>query len=220
MPPATAGQCAARRYAARRYPAMRRRWLVPLALAAVLGANAPAARAEAIYEIDHRVGDIAFSVHHLGLFSSHGDFGSFSGTLTLDEAHPERTRVDVTIDVGSVQMSSADAADMLRSSDFFDVAQYPRAHFASTSVAADGPSAYVVHGMLQMRGVTRPVTLRAELTARRKGPQAGQEVADFDVTGTLSRAAFGMTSQTVFISDRVELKIHARVLLVGTPGAG
>jgi polyisoprenoid-binding protein YceI len=206
--------------AARPPVAMRRPWLVALALLGLLGASPAPARAEAIYEIDHRVGDIAFAVHHLGLFSSHGDFGRFSGTLTLDEAHPERTRVDVTIDVGSVEMSSADAMEMLRSPDFFDVAQFPRAHFASTNVQGDGPSAYVVQGMLQMRGVTRPVTLRAELTARRKGPQAGQEVADFDVSGTLSRAAFGMTSEPMFISDRVELKIHARVLLIETPGAG
>jgi polyisoprenoid-binding protein YceI len=194
-----------------------------LGLAAALfisGIGPSTGRAAQVYAIDQTFGDIGFAVHHLGLFASRGQFRQFTGTLTIDEAHPERTQVNVVIDLGSVTMSWSDAEAMVRSAPFFDVEHYPQARFVSSDVASDGASAYVVHGALALRGQTHPVTLRATLTGRHPAPLPGQQIADFIVTGALSRAAFGMTSEPVFISDKVDLQIHARVLLTEPAHAG
>jgi polyisoprenoid-binding protein YceI len=165
------------------------------------------------YVINQTFGDIAFKVHHLGLFSSSGTFRQFSGQLTIDEAHPENTRVTVTIDTGSVAMAWQNAAAMLRSPPYFDVARYPDARFTSTRVVAEGPDSYDVDGLLQLRGVTRPLVLHAALVGKHPGPQPGEEIADFVVTGTLHRSRFGMVADATFISDRVDLRIDARVRL-------
>jgi polyisoprenoid-binding protein YceI len=192
-------------------------------LAAVLVlalAGAPLARAAESYRIDQTFGDIVFSVRHLGLFSSRGSFDRFTGELTIDQAHPEHTQVDVTIDTGSVVMGWSEARAMLRSPAYFDVQHYPWARFASTEVAAAGPAQYRVAGRLTIRGITRPILLQAALVGRHPAPDGRGEIAEFVVTGELRRSEFGMVADRAFISDRVKLEIHARLRLEEEEGGG
>ena len=184
--------------------------LLPLALAA----GRHGARAAETYAINQNFGDIAFTVRHLGLFSSSGTFRRFTGQITLDPAHPENTRVAVDIATGSVAMNWAEAAAMLRSPPYFDVSRYPDARFTSTRIIPLARDRYDVEGNLELRGVTRPVTLHAALVGRHAAPEAGQEIADFVVTGILRRSAFGMTADQSFVSDGVDLRIDARVRLL------
>lgn len=182
-------------------------------LALTLVRPGPPARAADTYAIDQRFGDIAFKVRHLGLFSSEGTFRRFTGQLTIDESHPEKTRIAVVIETRSVAMNWAAATDMLRSPSYFDVAQYPAARFTSTRVMPTGASSYEIDGLLQIRGVTQPMVLHAALVGRHAAAKPGAEIADFVVTGLLRRSLFGMTSNQDFISDRVDLRIDARVML-------
>jgi polyisoprenoid-binding protein YceI len=189
--------------------------MLPLAVLATVpfAQAAPVAQAARRYAIDKRYGSIEFSVTHLGLFSSHGRFRSFGADLSIDRAHPESTRVEVSIDAGSVEMPWEEGAAMLRSADFFDVTNHPAVHFNSTAITVLAPDHYRVSGLLEIRGVTRPIELDARLT-RHQDDAAGEPVsADFVVSGTLSRAAFGMVSQRTFISDTVRLSINARIAL-------
>lgn len=188
-----------------------------LALAA--GAPRPADAQDNHYRIDQHYGGIEFTVEHLGLFTSHGMFDRFNGRLVVDPAHPERTRLDVDVDAGSVSMPWQDAVTMLRSADFFDVKAYPDIHYVSTAVRQLGPDHYRIVGTLRIRGVTRPQTLDATLLDQDAGTADAAKVADFVVSGTLKRSAFGMVADRVFISDTVRLRILARIVLTRTaPG--
>jgi polyisoprenoid-binding protein YceI len=170
-----------------------------------------------LYTIDQRFGTIAFTVSNLDLFHSRGTFRRWQGQLTIDPAHPEQTHIEVVIDLPSVEMSWAEAAATVRSPPFFDVTRYPEAHFVSSTVRRVAPGRYRITGSLQLRGVTQPVTLGAVLT---RGDREGStEIANFVVTGTLHRAAFGMTADPLFISDRVRLEISVRLRLAA-PGSG
>jgi len=184
-----------------------------LPLAGPLGA--PAALAARQYAIDPRHGSIEFSVGHLGLFTSHGRFRQFGADLTIDPTHPEQTRIDVTVDAASVDMPWQDAADLLRSAEFFDVARYPDVRFHSTSVTVTAADRYAVGGLLEMHGVIRPVTLTARLTGRQDDAGGQPLSADFVVSGQLSRAAFGMVNEQGFVSDAVGITIHVRIALGG-----
>jgi polyisoprenoid-binding protein YceI len=187
--------------------------LLPLVALARGAKAAPVPQVARHYAIDKRYGSIEFSVSHLGLFSSHGRFRDFDADLTINRAQPEMTRVNVRIAASSVEMPWQDAAAMLRSADFFDVARYPDVRFHSTSVAVISPDNYAVSGLLEIRGVTRPVLLDAHLV-QRHDDAAGEPVsADFVVNGKLSRSAFGMVAEESFISDEVRLSIVARIAL-------
>ncbi|MGE0418617.1 MAG: YceI family protein [Acetobacteraceae bacterium] len=178
----------------------------------VVPARTPAL-AQAGYAIDGRFGSITFSVSHLGLFSSEGQFRTFDAALAIDPSHVERTRIDVEVAAASVVMDWPDGAAKLRSADFFDTARYPRIHFVSTEVVPASPGTFRVKGRLTIRGVTHPLVLMATLIGVQGNKAGTPKVADFVVTGKLSRSAYGMDADRLFISDTVDLTIRARIRL-------
>jgi len=195
-----------------------RRGLLMAPLAALLGALP--AGAEETYRLNARLGTIEFSVSNFGLFASHGQFRQFTATFVLDVARPARTRIAVDVDAASLDMPWQDGAALLRSADFFDVQHHPKVRFNSTSVEARGTGGYLVSGLLEMRGVTRPVALDATLVGRHLDPDRRADVADFVVTGALQRSAFGMLTDRLFISDTVDITIRARLQLPAVTPAG
>ena len=198
-------------------PAPALRW--PLLLLACIVA-AQGASAGQRYLLNQTFGTIAFSVGHLGLFSSHGEFRRFNAHLLLDERHPERSEIAVTVDARSVDMGWQDGTDMLRSPDFLDVQHHPSVRFTSTSVQGVSPGHYLIHGVIRIRGVAQPMLLSATLTGRHDDPARHVAWVDFVVSGSLKRSAFGMTADQTFIADRVNLLIKARLELGDAPHAG
>jgi polyisoprenoid-binding protein YceI len=176
--------------------------------------------AASLYAIDRRSGRIEFSVSHLGLFQSHGEFTRFDSKLMIDRQHPEHTTIEVVIHLGSVSMPWENAEELLRSPEFFDTARYPDARFSSTSVVPLSADHYLVKGVLEIRGIKRPIDLDARLVDRHSDPATNTDVADFVVQGHLQRSAFGITAEAVFISDRVDISITARLQLVEPSHAG
>jgi polyisoprenoid-binding protein YceI len=187
-----------------------RRAMVALLLTVGLGAGSSRA---ATYLLDQQDAQIDFSVRNLRMFSSHGDFQRFKTSMKLDSLHPERTTISVDVDATSVEMPWRDGVEMLRSPDFFDVKRFPLIHFASTEVRPDGDNRFMVLGQIQIRSVSQPLVLDVRLLGRHPDPSAGGDVADFVATGTLQRSEFGMTSDRLLISDKVDITIHARIAL-------
>jgi polyisoprenoid-binding protein YceI len=76
--------------------------------------------------IDSSHSQIEFSVRHMMISNVRGRFENFSGTVSLDQEKPENTKVDVKIDVASINTREEKRDGHLRSPDFFDVEKYPR----------------------------------------------------------------------------------------------
>ncbi len=184
--------------------------MLVLCLAASLGMGC-SARAQGIYKIDQRFGSIDFSLDNFGLFTVHGGFQRFAGTLTIDPSRPEQTSIVVKIDAKSVDMDSADGLTMVRSPDYFDVADHPEIDFHSTDVTVTSPDHYRIDGAIEIRGVTKPMILDAVLTGRAPGPSG--PVSEFVVKGAINREAFGMVADQSFVSDTVQVRIRARIVL-------
>jgi polyisoprenoid-binding protein YceI len=170
-------------------------------------------RAQGLYHIDQRVGAIEFTVRHLGLWSSHGMFDRFIGELIIDPAHPTETQIKVDVDARSISMPWDQAVAMLRSADFFDVGEYPSIKFTSTAVQQVAPDRFRIQGKLRIRGITHNQTLDAHLLDLRSDAAHGTQLADFVVSGNLRRTDYGMVADEGFISDQVEIRIHARIVL-------
>jgi polyisoprenoid-binding protein YceI len=193
------------------------RAIVMLLLLCVAGWPAPAT-AQGVYALDPRYARIGFSVSHMGLFSSEGQFARFDSQLTIDPAHPERTQIMVRIDADSVVMASEEGVAMLRSPAYFDVAHYPAIRFRSTAVEPEAGDSYAILGEVELRGITRPMRLAARLVNRQR--DAVGEIVDFQVSGILHRAEFGMLADTSFIADEIALNIVARLRLRATAPGG
>jgi polyisoprenoid-binding protein YceI len=180
-------------------------WLVVLA--------SPTSQAADLFNLDQRYGSIAFTVTNFGAFSSLGTFPRFIGKLSIDRSHPEQTKIDVQADATSVRVPWDSGTELLRGPEFFDIAHYSAVRFVSDAIKGVDPRHFLIRGMLEIRGIKRPLMLDATLEREHTNMANGDEVADFSVTGTLRRSDYGMTSQRIMISDQVTLQIAARIEL-------
>lgn len=160
------------------------------------------------YQVDPNHTQVTWTVNHMGLSMLQGQFGASGGRITLDPTRPAATRLEVTFDVAKLSVTSEHFAEHLKGADFFDTAKYPTARFVSTAVRANGAHA-IVTGNLTVKGVTKPVTLDAELVGAGTNPMSKKAAFGFRATGHVNRSDFGLGMAAPIVSDRVDLQINA-----------
>jgi len=176
--------------------------------------STPTATTLSTWTIDQAHSLAEFSVRHMMVSTTRGQFQNIEGTLQLDESDLTNSKVDVTIDVASLTTRDEKRDEHLRSADFFDVANQPKITFKSTRIEKKKGDDYLVHGDLTIRGVTRPVVLEAEFNGFGTSPW-GQSVAGFEADTEISRKDFGLEWNValetggVLVGDKV--KIHLEV---------
>ena len=151
---------------------------------------------------------IFFSISHVGYSHSTGRVAVKSGFFSFDDGDWSKSKVDVTIDIASLDMGNTDWSDKLKSA-FFDASTYPTAHYVSKSVQKTGEKTGIVHGELTLLGKTVPVDL--QLTFNRAGVDGYtmRYIAGFSANATLKRSAYGMTRSDKDIGD--DVTIHMEV---------
>jgi polyisoprenoid-binding protein YceI len=165
------------------------------------------------HQIDKAHSEVGFVVRHL-VSKVRGRFSDFGGTITFDEAHPEHSSVSLTVQTASIDTTQADRDTHLRSNDFFAVEQFPTLTFQSTAVTARGDNQYDVAGELTIRGVSKPVVLKAEYLGQAKDPW-GNEKIGFEGELAINRKDFGLTWNATLetggflVGD--EVRIHVAV---------
>ena len=88
--------------------------------------------------------EVAFIGRHFVLTKVRGRFTGVQGQITVAQ-DPDRSTVEVTIDMASVSSGDQARDEHLRSADFFDVDQYPAATYRSTHRSA-GPAGMAASG--------------------------------------------------------------------------
>jgi len=149
------------------------------------------ATATRTFQIDKTHSEAAFQVRHL-ISKVRGRFTDFDGAIAFDEAEPQRSTVNFTIQAGSIDTGVADRDAHLRSTDFFAVDQYPTITFRSTAIAPKGNDEFEVTGDLTMRGVTRQVVIPVSYLGAAVDPWGNQKIA-FEGEVTLNRKDYGLT---------------------------
>jgi polyisoprenoid-binding protein YceI len=170
------------------------------------------------WTIDPTHAEVGFSVRHMMISTVRGRFGGISGSVIVDEQQPRNSKVDVTIDVASIDTRQDMRDNHLRSPDFFDVAKFPNLHFVSKRIDGDPRNGdFRVIGDLTIRDVTRQVELTATLGGEGKDPW-GNERAGFSASGKINRADFGLhwnqalETGGVLVSEEVKLAIDVELV--------
>jgi polyisoprenoid-binding protein YceI len=145
------------------------------------------------WDFDHAHSSVDFTVRHLLVSRVRGTFKKWSGTLELDEQDISRSRVQVEIDVASVDTHEPQRDAHLRSSDFFDVEKHPRMVFVSKRVEEKGKDRLSVTGDLTMHGTTREVVLDVERGGVVAKDPWGKRRSGFTATATINRKDFGVS---------------------------
>jgi polyisoprenoid-binding protein YceI len=157
-------------------------------------------RAE-VYGFDKAHSQVGFAVRHI-LSPVHGEFKDYDGTIHFDPKSPEKSKVNVTIQVASVSTDNEMRDHHLQTPDFFDAAKYPTITFVSTSVTkANGDNKYSVVGDLTMHGVTKSVTLDVDYMG--SDVMMGAKIAGFSATTKIDRRDFGISFNKVLDSGNL-----------------
>ena len=160
--------------------------------------------------------EIGFTVRHL-MSKVRGKFETFEGTVTTGNDVSD-SRVDVSVDLSSINTGTVDRDNHLRSSDFFEVDTNPTMTFTSTNVIEKDAGELVVIGDLTIKGVTKTLELATELLGEGPDPWGGTRIG-VEATGLISRKEFGvdfnipLEGDKVMIGDKITITINAEAVL-------
>lgn len=160
----------------------------------------------------------AFSVSQLGLLRQEGRFHLVSGTILLDPARQDGGRIDVAIDLSSVDTGWELRDDFIRGEQMFDVARYPVMQFRSTHLDYRGPRIVGAEGNVTLHGVTRPVRFEVHRFECGMDSGDGQQSCGAMVSGRLLRREFGMDFAYPLVGDVVTLDFAITALRIRSEG--
>ncbi len=169
-----------------------------------------------VWTIDPTHSEIQFKVKHLVISTVTGHFRTFEGTVETVEDDFETATVKFSADTASVDTNQTQRDEHLRSADFFDSETYPKMTFESTSVEKTDEDTYKIAGDLTIKGITKPVELKAEFG----GTMAdfyGNLKAGFEITGKVNRKEYGLNWSAIteaggiVVGDDVKLALNVQV---------
>ena len=174
-----------------------------------LFALAPSAGvASANWRIDPARTHIAFAIEAVGYPRTHGQFRQFSGRISVDFDHPDRSGVTFHVQSQSVDVGSTSFDDYLRSTAFLDAGHFPSIDFVSKSIEKIDDHTVRVTGDLTLLGVTRPLSV--DVAVQHDAGGGGRLV--FLAKTSIDRLDFGMNSGFPLVSREVELVISSEAV--------
>ncbi len=171
----------------------------------------------ATYNIDPAHSEITFKVKHLMITNVTGRFKKFSGKMESEQDDFTDAKIEFEADIDSIDTNNEQRDGHLRTGDFLDAAKYPKLTFTSTSLTKESDGIYKLNGDLSIHGVTKPVTMSAELAGVNKDPW-GQTKVGFELTGSIHRKDFGMEYNAaletggVLVGDEVKLQLDVQLV--------
>ena len=184
-----------------------------LAAAACLFVAFGSAHAQsAAYAIDPTHTFVNFEIAHFGTSFNRGRWDKKEGTIQFDRA-AKTGRVDITIDMASINSGVAPFDGHLKSKDFFNVAEFPTARFVGEKFIFSGDKVVAVEGTLTMVGKTQPLTLKANQFNCYTNPIFKREVCGGDFEATLQRSQWGITYGLPMVApDNVRLVVQVEAI--------
>ncbi|HWK02528.1 MAG TPA: YceI family protein [Puia sp.] len=147
---------------------------------------------------------VTFKVKNFG-FNVDGTFTGLQGKVLFDPKAPANASFDVSVDATSVNTDNGQRDNHLKKEDYFDVQNYPRIRFVSTSITPSGKEGkYTITGKLTIKTTTKDISF--PFTASPMGN-------DYIFSGefTINRKDFGVGgSSTISNSLTVSLAVLAK----------
>ena len=168
------------------------------------------------WEIDPGHTDVAFIGRHFMVTKVRGRFTDVTGTVVI-APHLDDSKVEVNINMASVESGSEARDEHIKSPELFDIQQFPTATFRSTTVAWRGISG-VIRGDLTIHGVTRPVDLAVTFEGYVRDPWGGDR-GIFSANTKVNREDFGITwnlaleAGGLLVSKDIQIEIELETVL-------
>ena len=172
----------------------------------------------ATWQMDPAHSSFQFKIRHLTVSNVKGDFSKFQGVAIIDDQNITPLKVEVTIDVASVNTGHAQRDEHLRGPDFFDITKYPTILFVSKKVIKTDTNRLKVIGDLTLCGVTREITVDVDGPTPEVKDPWGHFRRGATATTKINRRDFNLTWNKVLDTGGLvvgdEVNIYVEVELV------
>lgn len=143
------------------------------------------------YAIDKTHSSIGFSAKHLMVSKTTGLFNDYDGTIKFDPNDLAASKIEVTVKSSSIDTNMEKRDEHLKSADFLDAEKFPAIAFTTKSIVKEG-DVYQLTGDLTIKGVTKEVTVPAEISGPVNSPMGGT-VVGISSTFKINRQDYGVT---------------------------
>jgi polyisoprenoid-binding protein YceI len=163
------------------------------------------------YTLDKDHASVVFKVNHLGFSTYVGRFNALDAALDFDPEKIEASKLQVIVDMKSIDVNNPKFADDLRGSDWLDTEKFPQAVFKATRfVESKEKNSFKFEGDLTFHGVTAPVTLDVQFHGGGRNFLTRKFTLGFSASTNFKRSAFGADNMTSLgVGDDIELEINA-----------
>ena len=170
------------------------------------------------WKLDPLHTQVEFSAKHLGMMTVRGHFAEVAATGELYPDHPERSKVEVTINTASIRTHNEQRDNDLRSSNFLEAEKYPTISFKSTKIEPKGSDRGAMTGDLTIKGSTHPVTLNVVKYGEFNDPRMGHRIG-YAAETKVNRKDFNMRFDMMLdgkfiVSNEVEINIEGELVEV------
>lgn len=189
-----------------------------LIVAGILAITTLPALAEKVvtYTIDPNHTQVYFSWSHVGFSHPGAVFREITGIIQGNHDTPEKSTVEVSMPVRSVESFVPLLNEHLISSgDYFKTSEHPTVTFKSTDIrdVRRKQRTFTLLGNLTVNGITKPVKLLARANTIGVHPfYEGGEAAGFEATTTVRRSDFNMGKYTPIVSDDLDIRITVEAI--------
>ncbi len=180
-----------------------------LLTALAFGLVRSASAAVETYAIDPVHSSAGFTLRHV-ISKFTGSFTKVTGTIVVDRDNLEKSTVDATIDIGSVNTADEKRNTHLKSPDFFDFPKFPAMTFKSKSWKKTGADTYDVTGDLTIKDVTKEVVLKVTSLGFSPGMRPGTLLSGWEATTTIKKSEFNLAGPAMLskaLGDDVSVTI-------------
>lgn len=168
-------------------------------------------RALETYTLDPQHTYVVWHADHFGFSKPSGKWVA-KGTLSYDKQSPEKSRVDVTIQIADLATGIAELDKHLKAKLFFDAAAYPTASFVSKKVELVEGKIGKIEGDVTIKGITKPLLLNVKENKFGKNPISDKETLGFSATAILKRSNFDIKTLIPGIGDDIPLEIEVEAV--------
>lgn len=161
--------------------------------------------------LDPTHSELGFKIKHLMISNVSGTFKNFTAEAETEDEDFRTAQISLSAEMASISTNNEQRDTHLRTSDFFEVENYPELKFKSTKVEMVDDDTFTLHGDLTLKGVTKPVQLNVEYSGVTKDPWGGER-AGFVVTGKISRSKWGVNFNAVLETGGVALSDEVKIM--------
>ncbi len=135
-----------------------------------------------------------------------GRFWTMEGQVRLDPDDLDNALIDVKVPLSSLDTQNADADTLARSESFFDLINWPYAHFVSERFSTSG-RLLRVSGQLTLRGITHPITVDFRFREDAFGHKA-MLIGKAGIGRLKYHIGLGEWENTAWLSDNVDVQFN------------